>query len=481
MNLINVEENTSRKIKSIKYLKYTISALFSVQMVLSSSIATAHETLDYLKSIQGKYTIGAMHNKQPNSDPNKYSRELQSITGKWPGLYSSDFQFEPQEIAHRQTVVDQALREWSNGAMINLMWHACNPAKHSPCQWNSEGVLSSMTDWQWNQLITDGTTINKEWKSRMDEVAIYLQQLKEAGVEVMFRPLHEMNQGMFWWGGRPGKDGTARLYQITHDYFLYEKELTNLVWLWNLQDFSTLESDLQDYDPGNEYWDVLTLDMYWSDGTGYTKAKYNAMKNKAAGKPIAIGECADLPATNLLAEQPLWTSVMPWSELGFSTNSDSVMKSVYQSDRVITREEMPGWHGYQFPNKVNIPMVYVQAQNYDAQSGVSKVVTTDIGGNKILTSINSYDWMAYKNIEIKKSGNYSFAFRVASAAGGQLQIEKAGTNTVYAVKDIPATGSNNTWKTVYKQVYLTAGTHYLAIKANQGGWKFNWFSYTFMD
>ena len=48
----------------------------------------------------------------------------------------------------------------------------------------------------------------------------YLQQLKDAGVPVLFRPLHEMNEGWAWWGGRPGADGSAKLYQITHDYLV---------------------------------------------------------------------------------------------------------------------------------------------------------------------------------------------------------------------------------------------------------------------
>jgi len=38
----------------------------------------------------------------------------------------------------------------------------------------------------------------------MDDIAQYLQWLDLNGVEVLFRPLHEMNQNCFWWGGRGG-------------------------------------------------------------------------------------------------------------------------------------------------------------------------------------------------------------------------------------------------------------------------------------
>src|SRR5690606_33713679 len=182
------------------------------------------------------------------------------------------------------------------------------------------------------------------WKAMMDEIAVYLQQLKNAGVEVLFRPLHEMNQGMFWWGGRPGSNGTAALYRLTRDYLQNTKGLNNLIWVWNLQDFSSLSSDLNNYDPGSAYWDILSLDMYWSDGQGYTTAKYNALLNKAGGKPIAIGECEDLPSPNLLAQQPQWTFFMGWSELVFSGNTNAKIQDTYLSSRVRTLNEMPGWN-----------------------------------------------------------------------------------------------------------------------------------------
>src|SRR5690554_623953 len=60
---------------------------------------TPFESLNYLYSIQGSNAIGGMHNRQPNANPNSYSQQLNSITGNWPGLYSADFLFEPNEIA----------------------------------------------------------------------------------------------------------------------------------------------------------------------------------------------------------------------------------------------------------------------------------------------------------------------------------------------------------------------------------------------
>ena len=468
------------------------SALFATALAtlcLMSSVASAQtnfKTLNYLYSIKWQNTLGGMHNRQPNANPNQYSQQLYNVVGQWPAFYSADFQFEPQEIANRQTMINQVITEWNNGAMINLMWHACNPAKSRPCYWDGNGVLSSMTDWEWSQLLTNGTPINQNWKAMMDEVAVYLQQLENAGVEVLFRPLHEMNQGMFWWGGRPGSNGTAALYRLTRDYFQNTKGLSNLIWVWNLQDFSSLSSDLNNYDPGSNYWDVLTLDMYWSDGQGYTSGKYNALLNKANGKIIGIGECEDLPSVNLLAQQPQWSFFMGWSELTFSGNTNQKIQEIYWSGRVLTLNEMPGWNNVgnsssssssSSSNPSNTP-IYVQAENYSNMSGVMTGNSNDVDGGSSVGSIDTNDWMTYNSVSIPSSGSYTIAYRVASPNGGALQFEQAGGGVVYGSRSIPATGGWNTWTTVYQTVTLSAGTHNFGIKATQGGWNFNWFSIT---
>jgi mannan endo-1,4-beta-mannosidase len=303
---------------------------------------TGFKTLNYLYRISGTRTIAGIHNREPNSDPTQWTDEIFTMTGKYPGLWSGDFLFQDQNIKDRQIMVDEAVNQWNNGAIVNLMWHACNPALAEPCEWNQDGVLSKMSDEQWNDLLTDGTAINNKWKSMMDDVATYLQFLEDRGVEVLWRPLHEMNQGAFWWGGRPGANGTRKLYQLTHDYFTHTKGLSNLIWVWDVQDFETLATDVVNYNPGDEYWDVLALDLY-DGGTGYSTLKYTTVVNAAKGKPIAIGECQDLPTIADLIAQRKWTFFMSWSELTFSHNTPEEIKTLYKGQYINTLDEMPGW------------------------------------------------------------------------------------------------------------------------------------------
>lgn len=321
----------------MKALKAFRISLIIVLVSSCSSRITSFKTLDYLYDISGKYTVAGQHNKEPNAMPDKWTNEIHRITGKYPGLWSGDFLFQEENINNRRMMIDEAVKQWENGAIINLMWHACNPAFEEPCAWDSVGVMSHLTEEQWNELITNGSPLNNRWKERMDQVAVYLQELEDQGVEVLFRPLHEMNQGAFWWGGRVGPKGTAELYRITHDYFTYNKGLSNLIWVWDMQDMSR---DFADYNPGDHYWDVFAFDVY---DDGYDPSWYDYILPIVGKKPMAIGECARLPVPETLASQPRWVFFMVWAELVVESNTIDEISKVYREPRILTRDEMPGW------------------------------------------------------------------------------------------------------------------------------------------
>lgn len=317
--------------------KLKLTLVLSLIIMASQSYSQSSQVLDYLKSISGKKTLAGQHNKEPNAEPVKWTAFIHQTTGKYPALWSGDFLFQQENIDERWTMIHEAKKQWDSGAVINLMWHACPPDEGEPCAWDPGLLNAQLDDNQWKELITDGTPLNETWKKRMDDIAVYLQYLEDNGVEVLFRPLHEMNQGKFWWGGRPGPDGTARLYRIVHDYFTATKGLTNLVWVWDMQDMSR---DFEAYNPGNEYWDVFGFDVYDS---GYDASWYNYILPIVGDKPIAIGECAKLPPPAFLDTQPRWVFFMPWAELVKESNSPEAIIELYNNPRVLTLGEMPGW------------------------------------------------------------------------------------------------------------------------------------------
>ena len=306
------------------------------------STSTKQKILNYLYSISGQKTIAGQHDKSPDIDPLMYNKQVVSITGKYPALWSSDFLF--YSLDKRWTMTYEAEAQFNKGALINIMWHACPPSQPETCEWDG-GVMSHLSDAQWNDLITDGGSLNTIWKQRMDNVAVYLKYLQDKGVVVLFRPHHEMNQGVFWWGGRTGSKGTSRLYQITHDYMTKNKGLSNLIWVWDVQDIDDPNNgnayNPSLYNPGDAYWDVAALDVY-SDG--FTNLKYyNGLVSIIGSKLFVIGECGKLPTPSQLNSLPKAAFFMEWSETLKDDNTNQAIQDIYYSARVLTLGDMPGW------------------------------------------------------------------------------------------------------------------------------------------
>lgn len=302
--------------------------------------AGRQKVLDYLTSISGSKTIAGQQNKF-NSDPAGATQSIQSITGKTPGLWSADFGFGQSAVDNRAKMIAEAKKQWSAGAVVQIMYHTCVPTRDELCEWDDVGGKhpQHLTDDEWSQLVTDGTSLNKAWKGRLDTLSVFFDDLKAAGVAPLFRPLHEMNQGAFWWGGRGGANGTRKLWQMTHDYLTKTKGFDNIVWVWDVQDFTSLDGDIVDYNPGTDYFDVAALDMY---DVGYIQHNYDLMLGAAGGKPIAIGECEQLPTSALLAKQPKWAFFMLWPD--FIDENKGVLPALYSAPNVITEDQMPGWN-----------------------------------------------------------------------------------------------------------------------------------------
>ena len=296
------------------------------------------EVLNYLYTISGTKTVSGQHNREPNSDPARWTNWIYSVTGKYPGLWGGDFLYLPDDVQHRGTMIEEAKNQWNNGSLVTLMWHVCPPTINQTfCDWET-GIMSDLTDNQWAELVTYSTittTLNYKWRERLNEIVPYLEDLQKNGVEVLWRPLHEMNDDWCWWCGRPGPNGSRKLYQITHDYMTNEKGLTNLIWVWSFKDVTTTVTTTLAYYPGDSYVDVVALDP-WNDWS-FPLENYTMTLAIANDKPIAIGETAKLPSPTVLAAQPRWTWFLGWAELVKAHNSEEEIKAVYNDCRVVNR------------------------------------------------------------------------------------------------------------------------------------------------
>ena len=120
-----------------------------------------------------------------------------------------------------------------------------------------------------------------------------------------------------------------------------------------------------------------------------------------------------------------------------------------------------------------------QAESYTSAAAVSIVTTTDPqGGAQHVTAIDTEDWLAYANITIPESGNYTAEYRVSSVSGGLIALDLNGGAIYLGEVAVPPTGSASTWTTVQHTVYITAGTYAVGLYAGTGGWNINWWKLT---
>jgi mannan endo-1,4-beta-mannosidase len=291
--------------------------------------------LAYLTGPAKGRTISGQHNREPADEPTKWTEKVHDITGKYPGLWGGDLSF--HSPGDRPLLIAEAKRQWSAGSLVTLMWHMCPPTHPEPCGWDTaDGVWATLDDAQWHELSTDGTPLNRAWRDELDAVVPLLRELRDAGVEVLWRPLHEMNDTWAWWGGRPGPDGSRRLYQLMHDYLVRRQGLTNLVWVWDVTDQRLDEID--DYFPGSDYVDVASIDIWQKDYP--SQNDYAAMLAVAAGKPIALGEVKKVPSPAVLAEQPDWAWFMVWAEELSDSNGGDAVEATYYDRHVLNREQV---------------------------------------------------------------------------------------------------------------------------------------------
>lgn len=116
----------------------------------------------------------------------------------------------------------------------------------------------------------------------------------------------------------------------------------------------------------------------------------------------------------------------------------------------------------------------IEAEDYDAMSGVQREVCGDDGGGFNIGWLDAGDWLDYK-VSVPTDGQYMVRLRVAKAAGGlagQAQV-RAG-NVTLASFDIAETGGWQSWRTIETAVTLSAGEQTLRLYVVRGQWNVNW-------
>ena len=302
----------------------------------------AKRLLKYLYRVQKRHqTLTGMHNVLGRMSTT--TDQVRALTGRYPAVWGGDFGFadsthDIDNIKYRPLLVPEIKRQHQRGAIIVLSYHQANPAIGEPCAFEG-GIISQLTDAQWQELLTPGTALHGQWRAQMDLLAGYLQELQAAGIPVIFRPYHEMNGGWFWWGGRPGPAGFQALWRQLYAYYTGHHQLHNLLWAWTPD---KPQPGVAAYFPGRAQVDLLGTDIYPRKDSAdtYPPRWYDTMQTLAAGKPLGLSEHSVLPTPAQLRRQP-YAWFMSWGEMLFNANSAAEIRRVYALPRVLTADEVP--------------------------------------------------------------------------------------------------------------------------------------------
>lgn len=320
-------------------------------------IPEARQLLSYLESVYGKKTIAAL-NGAKNVDG------IKQASGKEPAIVGFDLSGwnSPAWGDSYNKVVQHTLEDvkaWhARGGIVTMQCHWINPSNPQGSAWKEKhGNKQPSPPYDFASALQPGTAANAELMRDLKNHADFLEQLTKARIPVLWRPCHEIDGGWFWWTDTAKPENTAALWKCMFNYFVKERKLHNLIWVYSAgvrcgkgkEGYTNVEQRKRFY-PGAEYVDIAGIDVYPSPSTGIGKPQtdtyamsFNAMKQVAPGKLLALCECEAIPNPDQLAKGgPPWLYALPWWGIGKLHPADWA-KQCYGHEHLTTLDQLPKW------------------------------------------------------------------------------------------------------------------------------------------
>lgn len=302
----------------------------------------AKELLDYLYETAGKAIITGQHTQTNPMEEAAYILEKTGYAPKLQGFellaYSPNINYEDaseeclKEVRENKGTVETAIR-WAKETkgIVTLCFHW-----FSPIGGRDKSFYAEHTDFNAERVLQEGTKERKAFYSDMDVIAKELQKFKDEKIPVLFRPFHEAEGRWFWWGAKGDAVG-RELYKLMFDYYVNQKHLDNLLWVWN--------SPNKEGYPGDEYLDVISVDIYLEEkrATDYGSQYKELIANTTDKKVAALGEVGYMPDIDMLKESRIpWAYYMTWSKefcIGEQYNTVGDLKKMYESSYAVKMEK----------------------------------------------------------------------------------------------------------------------------------------------
>lgn len=266
-------------------------------------------------------------------------------TGKWPALTAFDFidHTNPnQNWVNYSGPFTLGQDWWNNNGIVGISWHWRDPLTKSGSFNTFSAAYPDGTTFDVTKVNDPTSSEYKAMIADIDVIAGYLEQFKDAGIPVIWRPLHEAEGAWFWWGAK-GAEPCKTLWRLMFDRLVNYHGLNNLIWVWT----TSASDDAATWYPGDDYVDILGMDIYPGENQhGSQYISFNKVRAFSQGKKmITLSECGSVPDPALMMEYgDTWSWFMPWNgdyTESASHNGATWWNKFFSYDYVITRDQMP--------------------------------------------------------------------------------------------------------------------------------------------
>lgn len=266
---------------------------------------------------------------------------VQNTSGRKPAIASGDLiNYSPSRVAFQGVPANysESLRSLENsGHVLSLCWH-----------WNApSGLLNTTEQPWWRGFYTVATTFDfaaalantnsvqyAEILRDIDAIAVQLKIFSDAGIPLLWRPLHESEGGWFWWGAK-GSGPFKQLWRLLYNRLTAHHGLHNLIWV--------LTSEDPAWYPGDDVVDIVGVDAYPADVADVLSPRWESLKARFDGRKLmALTEFGGVPDIERMQRFGVWWSYFaPWTgEYGPSLAPTSTVTRIYQSPTVTTLDEL---------------------------------------------------------------------------------------------------------------------------------------------
>ena len=341
-----------------------------------SSTAPARKLYAWLLDQYGTKTLsGAMGGTAWETS---YTDNLSSLTGIYPAIVGFDYLFNNWQDRKSEwpgrpdyTDITPVKLAWDAHNIIQIGWHWCVPQTTEDAFDTSSGKRY-IDSYSYNtrafgvaNALKEGTWQNTEMKKQIRQIAGFLSLLQDAGIPVLWRPLHEAagdyTWGAWFWWGYDGADACKQLWRYLYRELTETYGLHNLIWVWTVQtsDAGKLASvdKLQAWYPGDDCVDIVGADLYVAKNTTQS-ATFQLVNDSVKGcKMVVLSEFGNLlDIDGFYAEDAPWGYFMNWcnydggSPVLWCKNSDGTYswnnteadwKSALSNTHTINRKDVP--------------------------------------------------------------------------------------------------------------------------------------------